>query len=75
MAAMAEDALAAANLAVLPVRLRWCFRRVEPFEEAGKYMTVLISDLPRRNGRTIAEHAGDLCPDPTQRLLNHAVWD
>lgn len=34
-----------------------------------------MSDLPRKNGWTIAEHAGDLSPDPTQRLLNHAVWD
>jgi len=38
-------------------------------------MSALISDLPRKNGWTIAEHAGDLTPDPTQRLLNHAVWD
>ncbi|MEW9534754.1 hypothetical protein [Microbispora sp. NPDC049125] len=38
-------------------------------------MTALVSDLPRKNGWTIAEHAGDACPDPTQRLLNHTVWD
>ena len=34
-----------------------------------------MSDLPRKNGWTIAEHVGDATPDPTQRLLNHAVWD
>ncbi|GAA3522985.1 IS701 family transposase [Amycolatopsis ultiminotia] len=34
-----------------------------------------MSDLPRKNGWTIAEHAGDTTPDPTQRLLNHAVRD
>jgi len=34
-----------------------------------------MSDLPRKNGWTIAEHAGDLSPNKTQRLLNHAVWD
>jgi SRSO17 transposase len=51
------------------------FPRVEPFEQAGKYVTALVGNLPRKNGWTIAEHAGDACPDPTQRLLNHAVWD
>jgi SRSO17 transposase len=38
-------------------------------------MTALISDLPRKNGWTIAEYAGDATPDRTQRLLNDAVWD
>jgi len=31
--------------------------------------------LPRRNGWTIAEQAGDRTPDRTQRLLNRAAWD
>jgi hypothetical protein len=35
----------------------------------------LMSDLPRHNGWTIAEHAGDRAPDRTQRLLNRAAWD
>jgi len=35
----------------------------------------LVSGLPRRNGWTIAEHAGDRSPDRTQRLLNRASWD
>ena len=34
-----------------------------------------MSDLPRRNGWTIARFAGDRSPDRTQRLLNRAVWD
>jgi SRSO17 transposase len=72
---MVEGALAVANLAVLHGRLRSCFRRVEPFRQAAKYVMALVSDLPRKNGWTIAEHAGDASPDPTQRLLNHAVWD
>jgi SRSO17 transposase len=38
-------------------------------------MSGLMSDLPRKNGWTLAEHAGDRTPDRTQRLLNHAVWD
>lgn len=43
--------------------------------QARKYITALMSDLPRKNGWTIAEHVGDATPDRTQRLLNHAVWD
>jgi hypothetical protein len=41
----------------------------------GKYAAGLMSDLPRKNGWTLAEHAGDVTPDRMQRLLNHAVWD
>jgi SRSO17 transposase len=48
---------------------------VEPCTQARKYITALMGDLPSKNGWTIAEHAGDLTPDRTQRLLNHAVWD
>ena len=29
-----------------------------------------MSNLPRKNGWTVAEHAGDATPDRTQRLLN-----
>ena len=55
--------------------LRPCFVRVEPWLQAGKYAGALMSQIPRRNGWTIAEHAGDRTPDKTQRLLNRAVWD
>ena len=34
-----------------------------------------MSELPERNGWSIARHAGDWTPDKTQRRLNHAVWD
>jgi SRSO17 transposase len=64
-----------AMLAELHRRLRPCFARVEPYRQAGAYIGALMSDLPRKNGWTIAEHVGDACPDKTQRLLNHAVWD
>lgn len=72
---MVEGQSAVSNLALLHGRLRPCFARMRPFTQAGKYLSALISDLPRKNGWTIAEHAGDLTPDPTQRLLNHAIWD
>ena len=35
----------------------------------------VMSQIPERNGWTIAAHAGDRAPDRTQRLLNRAVWD
>ena len=34
-----------------------------------------MSDLPKRNGWTIARYIGDRSPDRTQRLLNRAAWD
>jgi SRSO17 transposase len=34
-----------------------------------------MSDLPRRNGWTLAERAGDRTPGRMQRLLSRAVWD
>jgi SRSO17 transposase len=55
--------------------LRPCFARVEPWLQAGKYVAAVASDLPRRNGWTIAEQAGDRAPQRTQRLLNRAAWD
>jgi hypothetical protein len=56
-------------------RLRPCFARVEAWLQAGKYTAALMSDLPRRNGWTLAEWAGDRAPDRMQRLLSRAVWD
>jgi SRSO17 transposase len=55
--------------------LRPCFVRVEPWLQAGKYAAALMSDLPGRNGWTLAERAGARTPDRMQRLLNRAVWD
>jgi SRSO17 transposase len=55
--------------------LRPCFTRVEPWLQAGKYAGALMGDLPRRNGWTLAERAGDRTPDRMQRLLGRAVWD
>jgi SRSO17 transposase len=34
-----------------------------------------MSQVPKPNGWTVAEHAGDRAPDRTQRLLNRAAWD
>ena len=55
--------------------LRPCFVRAEPWLQAGKYVSAVGGGLARRNGWTIAEHAGDQTPGRTQRLLNRAAWD
>src|SRR5512132_906593 len=55
--------------------LAGCFARVEPRRQARKYVTGLISDLPRKNCWTLAEQAGDATPDRMQRLLERAAWD
>jgi SRSO17 transposase len=55
--------------------LRPCFVRVETWLHAGKYAGALASDLPKRNGWTIAERVGDRTPQRTQRLLSRAAWD
>jgi SRSO17 transposase len=55
--------------------LRSCFARTQTWLAAGRYLNALVSDLPSRNGWTVAEHAGDLSPARAQRLLNRASWD
>jgi SRSO17 transposase len=56
-------------------RLRSCFVRTQTWQHAGKYVSALVSEIPKRNGWTIAQHAGDRTPDRRQRLLNRAAWD
>ena len=55
--------------------LRPGFARTLVWLQAGKYVTALMSDLPERNGWSIARFCGDATPDRTQRLLSHAAWD
>jgi SRSO17 transposase len=55
--------------------LRPCFGRIETFLQFRKYLAAVMSDLPERNGWSIAKFAGDGTPDKTQRLLNHASWE
>jgi SRSO17 transposase len=74
-AARIGAALAARERSELLGLLRPCFVRVGPWLQAGKYVSALAGDLPRRNGWTIAQRAGDRAPQRTQRLLNRAVWD
>ena len=67
--------LALRKRAELLALLRPCFARTGPWLQAGKYAAAVMSELPERNGWSIARHAGDKTPDRTQRLLNHASWD
>jgi SRSO17 transposase len=55
--------------------LRSCFARTQTWLQAGKYVSALASDLPSRNGWSVAEHAGDRTPGKSQRLLSRACWD
>jgi SRSO17 transposase len=70
-----EAVLACGMLDELMDGLAGCFARVEPRREARKYITGLVSDLPRKNCWMLAEHAGDQSPDKMQRLLERAAWD
>jgi hypothetical protein len=74
-AARVGAGLACRKRAELLGLLKSCFVRTEPWIQAGKYMSALVSEMPRRNGWTIAQHAADRAPDRTQRLLNRAAWD
>jgi len=55
--------------------MRPAFARTGTWLHAGRYVGAVMSDMAKRNGWTIAAHAGDRSPDRTQRLLNRASWD
>ena len=59
----------------LHARLAPRFARSEPRRRALRYLHAVISDIPRKNGWQIAEHAKELRPYGMQRLLSQAVWD
>ena len=42
--------------------MRPSFVRAEPWLQAGKYVSAVMSGLPKRNGWSIAQHAGDRTP-------------
>jgi len=51
------------------------FGRVEPRRRARAFVLGLLAGLPRKNCRTIAEHAGGATPGGMQHLLSRASWD
>lgn len=64
-----------AGLKVLQDRIGQHFRRSEPRHRAGEYLRGLLAPLERKNGWTLAEQAGERCPDGMQRLLNQEDWE
>jgi hypothetical protein len=51
------------------------FARPEVRTHARLYLQALLSDIPRKNGWQIAEHARQFRPSGMQRLLSRAVWN
>ena len=51
------------------------FGRSEPRDRVRRYVSGLVAGLERKNGWTLAEHAGEVSPDGMQRLLRRADWD
>src|SRR5437879_8164091 len=56
-------------------RLSLYFARPEVRQHALHYLQAILSDIPRKNGWQIAEHARQAHPYGIQRLLSRAVWD
>jgi SRSO17 transposase len=56
-------------------RLAPFFARPEVLAQALLYLQAILSDIPRKNGWQIAEHARQARPYGMQRLLSRAVWD
>jgi SRSO17 transposase len=64
-----------AELDRLHARIAGRFARSEPRTRARQYLCGLVAGLERKNGWTLAEHAGEVAPDGMQRLLRWADWD
>ena len=65
----------AAALVDLHERVSFRFGRREPRQRALSNVTGLLAPVERKNGWTLAEHAGEGSPDGMQRLLRTSVWD
>jgi SRSO17 transposase len=59
----------------LHTRIAPRFARPEPCRRALAYLQGLMSDIERKNGWQLAEHAREGTPYGMQRLLSQAVWD
>src|SRR3989440_13040992 len=65
----------ALSLLRLHQRLAPHFARPEVRAHALLYLRAILSEIPRKNGWQIAEHARQARPYGMQRLLSRAVWD
>jgi SRSO17 transposase len=59
----------------LHARIAPRFARPEPRRRALAYLQGVMSDIPRKNGWQLAEHAREATPYGMQRLLAAAIWD
>ena len=64
-----------ASLTQWQERLRPHFARPKPYQHARLYLHAILSEIPRKNGWQIAEHARQPHPYGMQRLLSRATWD
>lgn len=62
-------------LSQLHARIAPRFARPEPRRRALSYLQGLLSNVERKNGWQLAEHAREATPYGMQRLLSSAVWD
>lgn len=67
--------LVAGELDRVHERIAGRFGRAEPRARVREYVSGLVAGLERKNGWTLAEHAGEVGPDGMQRLLRRADWD
>jgi SRSO17 transposase len=67
--------LVAGELDRVHERIAGRFGRAEPRARVREYLCGLVAGLERKNGWTLAEHAGEVSPDGMQRLLRCADWD
>ena len=63
------------HLREMHARLLPHFARPEAHQHALRYLQAILSDIPRKNGWQIAEHAREATPYGMQRLLSAAAWD
>jgi SRSO17 transposase len=67
--------LVAGELDRVHERIAGRFARAEPRARVRRYVSGLVAGLERKNGWSLAEQAGEVCPDGMQRLLRRADWD
>jgi SRSO17 transposase len=63
------------NLEDLFAQFAGRFSRVETRRRAFAYVRGLLAPLERKNGWTLAEHAGNRSPNGVQAMLQSPCWD
>jgi hypothetical protein len=63
------------SLLQLHARLACYFARPEPYQRLLHFVQGVLSQVERKNGWQLAEHAREATPYGMQRLLSQAVWD